>query len=102
MEFRISITVNGHGSAEKGERVLEAFLDTHSEAGPVVGCNLEADTLTVTYSLDAPRPMDAVEAASAVFAQGWAETGLDLSSGLSAEVELVEAGAELARELQPA
>ena len=60
MEHRIRVTVARQGLDEaNGERVLEAFLETHPETGPVVDQNLELGTLSVTFSLDAEDPDDA-------------------------------------------
>jgi hypothetical protein len=99
MEFRVTVRIVGHGSEEDAERLLEGFLATHPEAGPVVDADVSADVLAVTYSVDADDPAGMVDSASRIFAGGYARSGLPVAD-LSAEVEVVDAAAELQRELQ--
>jgi hypothetical protein len=101
MEFRITVRLAGQSSEDDAERLLDAFLEAHPEVGPVVETDLADQVVAVTYSLDAEDLRTLVERAAKVFAAGYARSGLP-PGDLTAEVGLVDAAAELERELQPA
>ncbi len=92
MEYRLTITIPQHGSAEENaDRLLDGFLDTHPEVGPVVGQDLEAATLAVVFSLEAENVYDAFERARVIFADGATASGLSKPDGpIGASVEEVE------------
>ncbi len=107
MEYRLTITIPQHGWAEEhADRLLDGFLATHPEAGPVVGQDLEAATLTVVFSLEAENVYEAFERGREVFADGATASGLSSPDGpVSASVEEVgdeEVARTSERELEPA
>lgn len=103
METRITITISEHGRDEANlERVLDAFLETVPESGPVVDANTRLGTLTVTFTLEV-EDLDELKSRSAkVFGDAMTATGLPFSEILDVDVAVVSAAAELQRELQPA
>jgi hypothetical protein len=103
MEARISITIDEHGRDEATmERVLEAFLKTAAETGPVVAGNVATGALTVTFALEAVDFDDLKARAASTFVEGMTASGLALSEVLDVDIEALSAAAELRRELQPA
>jgi hypothetical protein len=54
MEFRFDVSIQGHGVLDAVEmdamRLLEAFEDHYSAAGPAVGIDLGAKVLEVSFS----------------------------------------------------
>jgi hypothetical protein len=102
MEYRITITLAEHGSIENSERVLDAFLATSPDSGPVVEIDTEVDTLSVTYSVEADDAENLTRVASEIFARGMSRSDLPPTELLDVEVEDVGVAADLKRELQPA
>jgi hypothetical protein len=55
MEFRFEILIQGHGVLDAVEmyamRLLEAFEDRYSGAGPSIGINVRARVLEVSFSV---------------------------------------------------
>jgi hypothetical protein len=102
MEYRITITLAEHGSAENSERVLESFLATSPEAGAVVEADTEAGTLSVTYSVEAHDLDELRRVAADIFAGGMTRSELPATHLVDVEVEDVDVAADLKRELQPA
>lgn len=104
MEFRLTITVDAYGGLEgSGERVLEGFLEAHSEVGPVVSQNLESGMLSVTFSLPAEDLDQAFELGRRVFTEGMAASGFEPVPVVAASVATVAADDRIADyELQPA
>jgi hypothetical protein len=102
MEHRVTITLSEHGFDEQNiERVLEGFLATAPEIGPVVDANTEEGTLSVTFSIDVPEDEFTREAGE-IFAAGMNSSALPRTRVVNTEVEAVGAAAELERDLQPA
>src|SRR2546428_12848981 len=104
MEYRLSITITGHGrSQELAERLLDAFLATHPEVGPVVSGDLALGTLTVIFALSAEDVDEAFERGRIVFADGLAKSGLKPAEIVSVVVEAAPVEElEPDSELQPA
>lgn len=107
MEHRITITLAELGwSAEDIEAVLDGFLATHPEAGPVVSANTESGELSVTWSLEADSLEDAHDRSTPVFVEGMEASGVREAPPVRIEIELVEVEepveGEASPELQPA
>lgn len=104
-EHRITITMAGYGADEEaGEAFLEGFLKAHPETGPVVSQNAEADTISVTFSLQASGQDHALKLGNVVWVEGGAASGLEPTHIVRAEIEPAD-DCEDAREesaLQPA
>jgi len=103
MEHRFSITFPELGSSEDViERVLEGFLTTHPEVGPVVSANTESGELTVTWSLEADSFEDAHERSTPVFVEGMAAAGVPEVSPIRVGIEVVEVEESVEAEAPPA
>jgi hypothetical protein len=102
MEYRITMTLAEHGTAESCQRVLESFVATSPQAGAVVEADTEAATLSVTYSVDADDFDQLKDRAASIFAAALARSGLPPAELIDVEVEDVDVAADLKRELQPA
>lgn len=90
-EYRITITMAGYGAdADAADALLEAFLAKHSETGPVVSQNRKADTLSVTFSLQAGGQEHALKLGQVIWAEGGAASGLEPTHVVRAEIEPVE------------
>ena len=90
MRYRFRMTLSEYGSDEDyAERVLEAFVSTHPDVGPVVSQDTNVGTLTVVFSLDAESADAAIEQGRTVFADGGAASGLPMTALLEANVALV-------------
>lgn len=74
MEYVATITLEHAGGAEDGDRLLDAFLAGHAEASPVVGEDLKAGTIDVTFAVEARDGYEAFERARGVFAAATSET----------------------------
>ena len=91
-EYRFHITVTEHGrDPANGDRVLEAFMETHPEVGPVVSQNTVSGTLSVTFSLEAEDVNAAIDLGRPVFAEGGAASGLPSTQVVGFEISLVPA-----------
>jgi hypothetical protein len=102
MEYRITITLAEHGSAENAELVLESFLETHPEAAAVVEADTDAGTLSVTYSVVDDDLDNLRRTASETFAEALNHSGLPRAKLLDVETEAIDIAADLKRDLQPA
>jgi len=101
MEYRITVTVSEHGyEPENGERVLDGFLRTHPQTGPVVDQDVAAGTLSITFAVDASDYDHAVDSAREVFAGGMKAAGASVTQVLHGEADLIPAE-EIEPELQP-
>lgn len=90
-EYRITITMAGYGAdADAADALLEGFLAKHSETGPVVSQNRKADTLSVTFSLQAGGQEHALKLGQVIWAEGGAASGLEPTHVVRAEIEPVE------------
>lgn len=103
MEHRFRITFAELGWSEDAiERVLEGFLATHPEVGPVVSANTESGELTVTWSLEADSLEDAHERSTPVFVEGMAASDVPEVPPIRVEIELVEVEESVEEESPPA
>jgi hypothetical protein len=94
-EYRITITMAGYGAdADAAETLLEGFLEKHLETRPVVSQNREADTLSVTFSLEASGQEHALKLGQVVWAESGTASGLQPTHVVRAEIEPVEDAAE--------
>jgi len=94
-EYRITITMAGYGTDEDAaDALLEAFLEKHPETGPVVSRNRGADTISVTFSLQASGQEHALKLGQVVWAEGGAASGLEPTRVVRAEIEPVEDAAD--------
>jgi hypothetical protein len=101
--FRLRLSISDLGrEPENGERLLDAFMKTHPEAGPVVSQNVQTGRLVVTIAVDGIDITEALGEGVPIFIDGLASKlpppdVLDVSAALIPADELDEA-----RELQPA
>lgn len=104
--YRFRITLAGYGNDERSaESLLDGFADTHPEVGPVVSQDVDADTLTIVFSLEAGDPNVALDLGRPIFLEGVAASQLEPVELIEINVSLISPGAEKAgsdRELQPA
>lgn len=91
-EYRITITMAGYGTdADAAGTLLEGFLKKHPETGPVVSQNRKADTLSVTFSLEASSQEHALKLGQVIWAEGGVASGLQPTHVARAEIEPLEA-----------
>jgi hypothetical protein len=89
-EYRVKITMSGYGSDEDAaEDLLEGYLQTHPDVGPVISLNSAEDTIAVTMALDAPSQQRALELAADIWAAGGEASGIRPGEVIRAEVERV-------------
>ena len=96
MEYVVTITLDHRGSAEDADALLDAFLVAHADASPVVGEDLKASTMDVTFAVEAGDGYEAFERGRAIFAGATADTACGRAV-VGVNVELAED-----RELEPA
>jgi hypothetical protein len=53
MEYVATITLDHTGDADEADALLDAFLAAHAQASPVVGEDLRAGTIDVSFAVDA-------------------------------------------------
>jgi hypothetical protein len=93
-EYRITITMAGYGRDEDAaDAFLDGFLEKHPETGPVVSQDGAADTISVTFSLQASSQEHALKLGQVVWAEGGAATGLEPTHVVRLEIEPVEESA---------
>jgi hypothetical protein len=102
--FRLRLSISDLGrDPENGERLLEAFVKSHPEAGPVVSQNVQTGRLVVTIAIEGNGVTEALGKGVPIFIDGLHASKLvppdvlDVSASLIPADELDEA-----RELQPA
>ena len=89
-EYRITITMSGYGSDEEAaDDLLEGYLQTHPDVGPVISLNSAEDTIAVTMALDAPSQQRALELAADIWAAGGEASGIRPGEVIRTEVERV-------------
>ena len=100
--FRLQLSISDLGrDPENGERLLEAFMEVHPEAGPVVSQNARTSRLVVTIAVDGTDITEALSDGLPIFLDGLSASKLsprdvlDISASLISADELDEA-----RELQ--
>jgi hypothetical protein len=102
--FRLRLSISELGrDPDNGERLLEAFIKTHAEAGPVVSQNMQTGRLDVTIAVEGTDIAEALVIGVPIFVDGLGASKLppsdvvDISASVIPADELDEAG-----ELQPA
>ncbi len=53
MEFVATITLDHTGDTGAADALLDAFLAGHAQASPIVGEDLQAHTIDITFAVDA-------------------------------------------------
>jgi hypothetical protein len=74
MEYVATITLDHTGNTEDADALLDAFVAAHAQASPIVGEDLQAATIDVTFAVDAQDGYEAFERARTVFAAATADT----------------------------
>ena len=74
MEYVATITLDHAGDNEDADALLDAFLAAHAHASPIVGEDLNAATIDITFAVDAQDGYEAFERARTVFAAATART----------------------------
>ena len=74
MEYVATITLDHTGDTEDADALLDAFLAAHAHASPIVGEDLQAATIDVTFAVEAQDGYEAFERARTVFAEATART----------------------------
>jgi hypothetical protein len=74
MEYVATITLDHAGDSGDADALLDAFLAGHAQASPVVGEDLQAETIDVTFAVNAHDGYEAFELAREVFAAATART----------------------------
>jgi len=107
MEYRVRITLRklGHSEADT-ERVLDAWLATHPEVGPMVSSDTRTGELSITLALEAEDARNAYERSTPLFLESMDAAGVALTPAVGLEVVAVEAeeqgGEARPPELEPA
>ncbi len=68
MEYVVTIVLDHSGDPQEADRMLDAFLEHHADASPVVGEDPEAATIDVTFAVRADDGYQAFERGRALFA----------------------------------
>jgi len=74
MEYVATITLDHTGDTEDADALLDAFLAAHAQASPIVGEDLQAATIDVSFAVEAHDGYEAFELARNVFAAATAHT----------------------------
>ncbi|MGD0197483.1 MAG: hypothetical protein ABSC56_06220 [Solirubrobacteraceae bacterium] len=74
MEYVATITLDHTGDTGDADALLDAFLAGHAQASPIVGEDLQARTIDVTFAVEAEDGYDAFERARTVFASATEHT----------------------------
>lgn len=81
MVFRFTIAIEGHGARDVAEgnasALLDAFEQTHPEAGAAVGANLNRSELEVTFCAGGGTIDAAAEKAGRIFVDAALRSGLE-------------------------
>jgi hypothetical protein len=92
MDFRFTISIEGHGARdvaeENAESLLDAFERTHPDAGAAVGADLETGVLEVTFCATGESLDDAAEKAGMIFVDAAMESILTPAPLVGFEVEV--------------
>lgn len=76
-EWRITVSLSGYGRDEEAaDALLDAFLEHHAAAGPVVSQNANSDETAVVYSVMAANARHALDLADTIFLDGASRSGL--------------------------
>jgi len=74
MEYVATITLDHAGDSGDADALLDAFLAAHAQASPIVGEDLQAATIDVSFAVEAQDGYEAFERARDVFAEATART----------------------------
>ena len=102
--FRLRLSISNLGrDPENGERLLEAFVKSHPEAGPVVSQNVQTGRLDVTIAVGAVDITEALGKGVPIFVDGLGASKLPASDVVDISASVIPADElDEARELQPA
>jgi hypothetical protein len=102
--FRLRLSISELGrDPRNGERLLEAFMKTHPDAGPVVSQNVQTGRLDVTIAVDSVDMMEALGKGVSIFIDGLGESKLPSSDVVEISASLIPADElDETRALQPA
>ncbi len=96
MQYVVTIALDHNGTAAESDALLDLFLAGHADASPVVGEDLRANTIDVTFTVEAGDGYEAFERGRAVFAGATTDTTF-ARPVVAVSVELADE-----RELEPA
>jgi len=68
MEYVATITLDHTGDSDDADALLDAFLAGHAQASPIVGEDLQAGTIDITFAVEAQDGYEAFERARSLFA----------------------------------
>ena len=102
--FRLRLSISDLGrDPDNGERLLEAFIKTHPEAGPVVSQNMQTGRLDVTIAVEGTDIAEALVIGVPIFVDGLGASKLPPSDVVDISASVIPAGElDEAGELQPA
>lgn len=102
--FRLRLSISDLGrDPQNGERLLEAFMKTHPEAGPVASQNVQTGRLDVTIAVEGTDITDALAKGVPIFVDGLGASKLPPSDVVDITASAIPAGElDETRELQPA
>jgi hypothetical protein len=90
--FRLRLSISDLGrDSENGERLLEAFMETHPEAGPVVSQNVQTGRLDVTIAVDGADITEALGKGVPIFIDGLGASKLPPSDVVDISASLIPA-----------
>jgi hypothetical protein len=102
--FRLRLSISDVGrDPSNGERLLDAFMKSHPQAGPVVSQSLRTGRLVVTIAVEAADITEALVKGVPIFVDGLGASKLPPSDLLDLSASLIPADElDETRELQPA
>ena len=74
MEYVTTITLEHRGGREEADALLDTFLAAHAGSSPIVGEDLKAGTVDVSFAVQADDGYRAFERARAMFAAATRQT----------------------------
>jgi hypothetical protein len=102
--FRLRLSISDLGrDPENGERLLEAFMETHPEAGPVVSQNVRTGRVVVTIAVEGTDITEALAKGVPIFVDGLGASKLPPSDLVDINASLIPADElDETKALQPA
>ena len=102
--FRLQLSISDLGrDPANGERLLEAFMETHPETGPVVSQNVRTGRLVVTIAVEGTAITEALVKGVPIFVDGLGVSKLPPSDVVDISASLIPADElDETRALQPA
>jgi hypothetical protein len=92
--FRLRLSISDlWRDPENGERLLEAFVNTHPEAGPVVSQNMQTGRLVATIAVEGTDIIEALVKGVPIFVDGLGASKLPPSDVLDISASPIAAGA---------